>query len=97
MWTDERLGGKWHLQSVYCCVEWVIKPNSVKLSAWLFGSILLLCGVTDFVLFCCVLQQHRTGLAAKIWQSESNGDIEKWISERKRFSIYFSNFYCRVI
>jgi len=45
----------------------------------------LLLGVTD--VFCCLLQQHRTGLAAKIWQHESKDDVEKWISERKRFVI----------
>ena len=30
------------------------------------------------------LQQHRTGLAKKIWNLESPDDIAKWINERKK-------------
>jgi len=41
--------------------------------------------------FCCLIQQHRTGLASKIWSRESKDEIEKWISERKRSVSFFSS------
>lgn len=39
-----------------------------------------------------LLQQHRTGLAKKIWQMESREDVDKWISERKMLEFKLNSF-----
>ena len=39
-----------------------------------------------------LLQQHRTGVAKKIWSLESPEDIAKWIEERKRYAWFLLDF-----
>ena len=64
--------------SVMLACGWCVDDVECDVGLWVACQCIQLSAVM------WMLQQHRTGLAKKIWSLESPQDIEKWIQERKR-------------